>query len=75
MKLIDYMTEPKPLLALAQDWAVSPATRAVAEDAAVRARNPGMVSNHAEDGLSIDTEFWVEHGEDLEQRFNAWAAR
>ena len=75
MKLIQHMTEPAPLRALAQDWAVSPATRVVANDPAVRARNPAMVSNHAEDGLSIDTEFWVEHGEDLEKRFTAWAAR
>ena len=75
MKLINYMTEPAPLLALAQDWAVSPATKAVADDPAVRARNPGMVAKHAEVGLSISTEFWVEYGEDLEKRFNAWAAR
>ena len=75
MKLVQYMTEPAPLLALAQDWAVSPATKAVADDPAVRARNPGMVSNHAEEGLSINTEFWVEYGDDLEKRFNAWAAR
>lgn len=75
MRLIQHMTEPAPLRALAQDWAVSPATRVVANDPAVRARNPAMVSNHAEDGLSIDTEFWVEYGEDLEKRFTAWAAR
>ncbi len=75
MKMINFMTEPAPLLALAQDWAVSPATKAVADDAGVRARNPGMVSNHVEEGLSINTEFWVEFGEDLEKRFNAWAAR
>ena len=25
--------------------------------------------------LASNTEFWVENGEDLEQRFNAWAAR
>jgi len=75
MKLIDYMTDPAPLLALAQDWAVSPATKAVADNPAVRARNPGMVSNHTEIGLSINTEFWVEYGDDLEKRFNAWAAR
>jgi putative spermidine/putrescine transport system substrate-binding protein len=27
----------------------------------------GAVANNAE--------FWLEHGEELEQRFNAWAAR
>lgn len=25
--------------------------------------------------LATDTEFWVDHGEELEQRFNAWAAQ
>ncbi|MDM9590464.1 ABC transporter substrate-binding protein [Pseudomonas asiatica] len=25
--------------------------------------------------MPIDNEFWVNHGEDLEQRFNAWAAK
>ncbi len=25
--------------------------------------------------LQIDSDFWLEHGEDLEQRFNAWAAK
>lgn len=23
----------------------------------------------------VNAEFWVDHGEELEQRFNAWAAR
>jgi len=26
-------------------------------------------------GIANDTQFWVEHGEELEQRFNAWAAK
>jgi putative spermidine/putrescine transport system substrate-binding protein len=75
MKLIQYMTDPKPLTALAQDWAVSPATIAVADDPAIRAKNPAMVANHSSDGLFIDTEFWVEHGDDLEARFTTWAAK
>lgn len=25
--------------------------------------------------LQVDTEFWIDHGEELEQRFNAWAAQ
>jgi putative spermidine/putrescine transport system substrate-binding protein len=25
--------------------------------------------------LQVSSDFWLEHGEDLEQRFNAWAAR
>ncbi len=31
--------------------------------------------NNIRDGLAIDSNFWVDHGESLEQRFNAWAAR
>lgn len=75
MKLINYMTDAKPLTNLAQDWAVSPANAAVANDPAVVAKNPGMVANHAKEGLFINTEFWVENGADLEARFNAWLAK
>ncbi|BGE66926.1 TPA: polyamine ABC transporter substrate-binding protein [Pseudomonas aeruginosa] len=28
-----------------------------------------------ERALPVDVEFWVDHGEDLEQRFNSWAAK
>jgi putative spermidine/putrescine transport system substrate-binding protein len=28
-----------------------------------------------EHALRVDTQFWIDHGEELEQRFNAWAAR
>lgn len=75
MKLVNYMTDAAPLRALAQDWAVSPATAAVAQDPAIRAKNKAMVAEHAADGLFIDTEFWVQYGDDLERRFAAWVAR
>ena len=75
MKLISYMTDEKPLTALAQDWAVSPANAKVANDPAIIEKNPGMVANHAKEGLFIGTEFWVENGADLEAKFNAWVAK
>jgi putative spermidine/putrescine transport system substrate-binding protein len=75
MRLIEFMTDAQPLLNLSQSWPVSPANAEAAGDASLRARNPGMVSNHAAEGLLIDTDFWVEHGADLEARFNAWAAQ
>ena len=28
-----------------------------------------------EQAVPVNFEFWVDHGEDLEQRFNAWAAK
>lgn len=75
MKMVEFMTDEAPLRALAGDWAVSPANKAVADDPAIRAKNPGMVANHAAEGLSINTEFWVEYGDDLEKRFALWVAR
>ena len=75
MKLISFMTDEKPLTNLAQDWAVSPANAAVANNPEIVKKNPGMVANHASKGLFIGTDFWVERGEDLEARFNAWLAR
>ena len=43
-------------------------------DAKVAADLPTAPAN-LEGALPSNTEFWVEYGEDLEQRFNAWAAR
>ena len=67
MKMIEWMTDAKPLLALAEDWAVSPANTEAAANPELVRKNPGMLASHANDGLFINTEFWVEHGEDLER--------
>ncbi|WP_374979560.1 ABC transporter substrate-binding protein [Pseudomonas solani] len=42
--------------------------------AATQAQLPTAPANLAEAHL-VDAEFWVNHGEELEERFNAWAAR
>ncbi|SDU95678.1 ABC transporter substrate-binding protein [Pseudomonas mucidolens] len=42
--------------------------------AAVRDQLPTAEANLA-GARAVDAEFWVDHGEELEQRFNAWAAR
>ena len=75
MKMIEWITDSKPLLALAETYAVSPANKEAAANPALSAKNPGMLSSHVNDALFIDTEFWVAHGEDLEQKFNAWVAK
>jgi putative spermidine/putrescine transport system substrate-binding protein len=31
-------------------------------------------SQNLEGALAMNVEFWVDHGEELEERFNAWAA-
>ncbi len=43
-------------------------------DAASAAELPTAPAN-MKNALASNTQFWVEHGEDLEQRFNAWAAK
>lgn len=49
--------------------------------AALAKMSPDQLSNlpntpeHAKEGLVNDREFWDEHGDDLDQRFAAWAAR
>ena len=48
---------------------------------AVEGLDPKRVANlptapkNLEGALASNTQFWVEHGEELEQRFNAWAAK
>jgi putative spermidine/putrescine transport system substrate-binding protein len=75
MRLIEHMTNPEPLLELTRLWPINPVTASVANDPDVRARNPLMMSNHAARGLQVDTEFWLEYGPDLEQRFASWLNR
>ncbi|MBF7957778.1 ABC transporter substrate-binding protein [Rahnella victoriana] len=39
------------------------------------AQNLPTAEKNLAGALQVDTHFWIEHGEDLEQRFNAWAAK
>ncbi|WP_144183600.1 extracellular solute-binding protein [Elioraea rosea] len=75
MRMIEFITDPAPLLELTRLWPINPVTAAVANDVEVRARNPLMMTNHVEKGLNISTEFWIEHGPELERRFAAWLNR
>ena len=75
MKLVEHITSAGPLTALTAAWPINPVTAAVAENAEVRQRNPMMITNFTAGGLQISTEFWLENGTDLEQRFAAWASR
>ncbi len=75
MKMIDWITNEKPLLSQASVWPISPANASVNQNAEVRAANPGMVLNHSDEGLFLNTEFWIANGDDLEAKFTAWAAQ
>jgi len=75
MKMIEWMTEPKPLLALSEDWPVSPANKELASNPRLREKNPGMLAAYTNQGLFVSSEFWVAHGEELEAKFNAWSTQ
>ncbi|MCS6933125.1 MAG: extracellular solute-binding protein [Acetobacteraceae bacterium] len=75
MRLIAHLTAEEPLRELARVWPINPVTAAVARDPAIRAANPLMMTNFTDRGVHISTEFWLDHGTDLEQRFTAWLNR
>lgn len=75
LKLINYMTDFDPLLGMLKDWPLSPANKTFASRADLRQANPDMLTNNTDRGLFLNTEFWIERGEDLEKRFNTWAAK
>ncbi len=73
MRMIQWISQLEPLKALSAAWPVSPANRAFVEDPALRAAHPNSVSSNMQRGLHLNTEFWVDKGEDLERRFAVWA--
>jgi putative spermidine/putrescine transport system substrate-binding protein len=75
MKMIEWITDAKPLTAMLAEWSISPPNVEVATNARLREKFPGMISNRLDDALFIDTEFWVAHGAQLSARFDAWVAK
>lgn len=75
MELIDWITDADQLRNQLNVYPSSPANKEINSDPEIRAKNPGMVLNHADKGLFISTEFWIVNGDDLEARFTSWAAQ
>ncbi|WP_158970574.1 ABC transporter substrate-binding protein [Chachezhania sediminis] len=75
MKMIDFITDMDQLKNQAAVWAISPAVKEFIADPEMAEKNSGAVLNHSDEGLFIDTEFWIEHGDDLNARFASWAAQ
>lgn len=75
MQMIEWITDTPQLREQAKLWPISPANREINEDPAILESNPGMVLNHTDTGLRVNTEFYVTYGEELEARFASWAAR
>lgn len=76
LKFIRFASQPDNQAVFSGEIAYGPVNlKAVpAIDAKVAAGLPTSPENMT-GAMATDTEFWVEHGENLEQRFNAWAAR
>jgi putative spermidine/putrescine transport system substrate-binding protein len=76
MKFINYTIAPQ---AQADYLARQPGgpvnTQALAKMSPEQLANLPNTPEHAKIGLVNDREFWDEHGDDLDQRFAAWAAR
>ena len=75
-KFIAFTLKPENQKVYSQHIAYGPTnTKAVALiDKNVAAELPTAPAN-LKNALAIDVQFWVDNGEDLEQRFNAWAAK
>ncbi len=76
MQLLRYMKEPEHEVRLAQFIPTGLSNRA-AIDALEPEFKRDTPSNPAnlERAVELDAQFWVEHLEELTQRFNAWAAQ
>ncbi len=75
-KFISFTLKPENQKVYSQNISYGPTnTKTIALlDKAVAAELPTAPAN-LKDALPINVQFWVDNGEDLEQRFNAWAAK
>ena len=75
-KFITFASQPQAQKVFSQNIPYGPVHRQTLAllPASVQAQLPTAEANLAGAG-AVNAEFWVDHGEELEQRFNAWAAR
>jgi len=76
LKFIQFASKPENQRVYSGEIPYGPTHKAAVGgmDAAVAGSLPTAPANLAT-AFATNTQFWVEYGEDLEQRFNAWAAR
>ncbi|OSN07896.1 spermidine/putrescine ABC transporter substrate-binding protein [Lonsdalea iberica] len=75
-QFIAFANKPENQKVFAENIAYGPTNIKTNEllPAAIRSNLPTAPEN-LEQSLAVDTEFWIDHGEELEQRFNSWAAQ
>lgn len=76
MQLIDYMSKPEAQMRLARLIPTGVTNKEAARrlDPVYREHTTSNPANMA-NALELDGDFWVEYGDQLTQRFNAWVAR
>ncbi|HII0044708.1 ABC transporter substrate-binding protein [Klebsiella variicola] len=75
-KFISFASEPVNQKVFAETIPYGPTNKLATAliDAKTLSSLPSAPDNLAS-AVKIDSDFWIEHGEELEQRFNAWAAK
>ncbi|PWV58827.1 ABC transporter substrate-binding protein [Plasticicumulans acidivorans] len=75
MKFIELSNKPEYQKVFAEQIPYGPTNKNANSllDPKIAAGLPTAPQN-LEGALAVDTEFWTDHGEELEERFNAWAA-
>ncbi|GAU06754.1 polyamine ABC transporter substrate-binding protein [Burkholderia stabilis] len=75
-KYISYVLKPQAQVAFAQKIPYGPTNKAALKmlDAATQAALPNSAKN-GKTAIPNSVEFWTDHGDALEQRFTAWAAK
>ena len=75
-KFMQFTLQPEQQSVYSQNIAYGPANKAAMSllPPAVTANMPTAAEN-LKDQVQIDVSFWADNGEQLEQRFNAWAAK
>lgn len=74
MKFIASTVQPGPQVEYAKLIPYGPTNKSAKVPADIAAQLPTAPAN-MKDAVAIDGTFWLDHGEDLERRFNAWAAK
>ena len=75
-KFISFVLQSTQQKAYAEQIAYGPVnTQAIEQIDPKRLDNMPTSARNLENQVSMNAAFWADHGEQLEQRFNAWASR
>lgn len=75
-RFIAFTLQPERQAEFAEHIAYGPATKQAVEQLSEQRRQDiPTTPEHMQNQVAVDVTFWADYGEQLEQRFNAWAAK